>query len=421
MFKILGNLLYITSLKFAEPLFLCYFRKVFRMSSSEDEEDSSELLLDMQVRHQRKLLAAIDSHNSAVVHDLVHNEGLSPNFTQDGKNPICQAAYFGYVDILDILIEGGCDIHMPNGQDQMWHRQALHIAACKGHLNFVKRLLSYGADVNSRDDDQRTALHWSATYGKSEMVDYLISQGADVNVAQVDGFTPLHAATCLGHDHVCKLLLANGAEINRTDRDGWSAFHTSVCYGHISVVKTLLDAGASLIQQTNDEENVMHIAASSGRLVAAKLLLAKGAKLNEVNRSGYTPFYLAVYYNEYEMAKFLSEVGANIYIPRIPKQTPFYLAAMRGLRHFILLFIEAGYNLSVESWLLRKDFPVELAKLPEVCNFLFHFARNPPTLRDQCRLQIRSLLGFGDLCNTNVDLLDLPSSLKEYVSYRSFK
>ena len=386
-----------------------------------DEDEAEDDVLDEQAQQQQKLMVAIDSHNTGVVHDLIHNEGLSPNFTLQGKNPICQAANRGFDDILDILVEGGCDIGMPNTQDQMWRRQALHIAASKGNVSFVKRLLSYGADVNSRDDDQRTALHWSATYGKSEMVDYLVNSGAAINVAQVDGFTPLHAATCLGHDHVCKVLLANGAKINRTDRDGWSAFHTAVCYGHIKVVKTLLDSGASLTQRTNDEENVMHIAASSGRLEAAKLLHSKGVKLNERNISGYTPFYLAVYYNEYEMAKYLSEVGANMYIPYSPKQTPFYLAAMRGLKHFILMFIEAGYNLSCESWLLKGDYPVGLAKDPEVCHYLRQFARNPRTLRDQCRLRIRSLLGFGEQCNKNVSTLDLPLALKEYILYRSLK
>ena len=391
------------------------------MSSLESEEEDTGEYLDILAQQQKKLVAAIESHNLAVVHDLIHNDGLSPNFSCDNKNPVCCAAYLGYVDILDILIEGGCDINMPNCRDQMWRRQALHIAASKGHISFVQRLLSYGADINSRDDDQRTALHWSATYGRLEMVDYLASSGAAINIAQVDGFTPLHAATCLGHDRVCKSLLSNGAEINRTDRDGWSSFHTSVCYGHINVVKTLLDAGASLTQLTNDQENVMHIAASSGRLSAAKLLLSKGVTLNEVNINGYTPFYLSVYYNEYEMAKFLSEVGADMYIPRIPKQTPFYLAAMRGLKHFILLFIEAGYNLSAESWLLTKDFPVELAKMPEVCKFLHCFARNPRTLRDLCRTRIRSLLGHGEHCNTHLDVIDLPVFLKEYVSYRSFK
>lgn len=389
------------------------------MASS--DEEGVDLLLEKQVQQQQTLMAAIDSHKSAVVYDLIHNEGLSPNFTQDGKNPICQAACKGFIDILDILMEGGCDIQMPNGQDHMWRRQALHIAASKGNLNFVRRLLSYGADVNSRDDDQRTALHWSATYGNSEIVDFLLSAGAAINVAQVDGFTPLHAATCLGHDQVCKVLLANGAEINRTDRDGWSAFHTSVCYGHISVVKTLLNAGASLTQLTNDEETIMHIAASSGRLEAAKLLFSKGVKLNVLNINGYTPFYLAVYYNEFEMARFLCEVGANMYIPMSAKQTPFYLAAMRGLQHFILLFIESGYNLSTESWLLKKDFPVGLAKLPQVCSFLHQFACNPRSLRDYCRLKLRTSLGFGEQCNKNVATLGLPLALKDYVSYRSFQ
>jgi ankyrin repeat protein len=87
------------------------------------------------------LLDAIKNHNCALVHDLVHNHGLSPDFNVNGYSPICVAAQYGFVDILDILVEGGCSLITENFDT--WKRQTVHVAASKGQNEFIKRLVSY--------------------------------------------------------------------------------------------------------------------------------------------------------------------------------------------------------------------------------------------------------------------------------------
>ncbi|KAH3695517.1 serine/threonine-protein phosphatase 6 regulatory ankyrin repeat subunit B-like [Dreissena polymorpha] len=384
------------------------------MDELEADETTEEGICDIYKEHQL-LMKAIDEHNCALVHDLVHGRGLSPNFNADGHTPICRAAHHGYVDILDVLVEGGCDLFI--SEVDIWRRQALHIAASKGHIPFCQRLMDYGADVNSRDDDQRTPLHWSATYGNPAMTEFLITKGASVNISQSDGFTPLHAATCLGHNKVCQILLQHGAEINQTDRDGWSSFHTAVCYGHYNVVETLLNAGAPLHRVTNDEENAVHIAASSGKIEILKLLISLGAELNELTLSGNTAFYLSVYYGEYETTKYLIKLGADMHLPRESKKTPFYIAAVKNNIQVLKLLITAGYNLSIEDWILEKDFPPVLQKLPELCNLMYKKASNAKSLKETCRLVIRKCLKFDDSFKHKLDELLLPICLRSYLAY----
>ena len=378
-------------------------------SVSEEEE-----IVDIYQEH-KSLLEAIDNHNCALVHDLVHNKGLCPNINVDGQTPICRAAQVGFVDILDILVEGGCSLFTADAD--IWRRQALHIAASKGHIEFARRLLEYGADVNTRDDDERTPLHWAATYGNPLMASFLLNVGAAVNIAQCDGFTPLHAATCLGHNNVCKVLLEHGAEINRTDRDGWSPFHTAVCYGHKEVVQTLLEAGASLTKLTNDEVNVVHIAASSGKLDVLKLTLDYGADLNALTMSGSTPFYLSIYYGEFEVVRFFIKIGADMYVTNGPKKTPFYLAAAKCHMPIMFLMMEGGYNLSCEEWVLQKEFPQVLHKLPEFCNLLYRVGANPRSLKNLSRFRIRNAIKYDTDFENSLNSLQLPSCLKEYISY----
>ena len=378
--------------------------------------EEGEEICDIYKEHML-LLEAVKKHNCALVHDLVHNHGLSPDFNVDGYSPICVAAQYGFVDILDILVEGGCSLITANSDT--WKRQAVHVAASKGQNEFLKRLVSYGADINSRDSDQRTPLHWAASYGNADMAEFLITEGAAVNIAQSDGFTPLHAATCLGHNHVVKVLLNHGAELNRTDRDGWSSFHTAVCYGHTEVVQSLLDAGASLTKRTTDEENVVHIAASSGKIPVLRLLLSKKMNLNDININGNTAFYLSVYYNELEMTKFLVKAGADMSLPRGPKKSPLYLAALRSNINVISIFLAVDYNFSCEEWILQKDFPQVLLKLPKLCNLLYQKASNVQSLKDLCRSCIRKSIEYDENFETNIKQLHLPILLQDYISYRS--
>jgi ankyrin repeat protein len=79
-------------------------------------------------------------------------------------------------------------------------------------------LISYGADVNARCEDNSTALMRAANCGKREVVELLLAHKADINVKDVLGRTALdHARTgrywseygggeCKGHDETIEIL-----------------------------------------------------------------------------------------------------------------------------------------------------------------------------------------------------------------------
>jgi ankyrin repeat protein len=75
-----------------------------------------------------------------------------------------------------------------------WDSSPLMEAACKGHLEVVKLLLSSGADIHHKDKIGVTALHWAARWGHLEVVKELMKNGARVE-ADNDGRTPKDFAT----------------------------------------------------------------------------------------------------------------------------------------------------------------------------------------------------------------------------------
>ena len=96
----------------------------------------------------------------------------------------------------------------------------LIIAARNGHLNSVKILLRYGADIGDR--------------GTVKIGDKVIK-----------GCTPLWAAAASGHLDVVKLFINKGAFMDLQDEDGDTALHYAVKGGHLEIVSELWALGAS--------------------------------------------------------------------------------------------------------------------------------------------------------------------------------
>ncbi|XP_051762511.1 BRCA1-associated RING domain protein 1 isoform X2 [Ctenopharyngodon idella] len=96
-----------------------------------------------------------------------------------------------------------------------------------------------------RNHNGETPLHLAAIKGDVEEVRKLLALGADPNLKDNAGWTPLHEACNLGHLGVVEELLQQGALLNTPGYQNDSPLHDAVRNGHIAVVKLLVERGAS--------------------------------------------------------------------------------------------------------------------------------------------------------------------------------
>jgi len=101
------------------------------------------------------------------------------------------------------------------GVAQAGLNEDLFAAVKKGNLLEVQRLVSAGADVNTKDDVGNTPLHWTAGFvqghkGHADVARLLLSKGAEVNAKDNDGKTPLQVAEGQGEKELAKLLRQHG-------------------------------------------------------------------------------------------------------------------------------------------------------------------------------------------------------------------
>jgi ankyrin repeat protein len=137
------------------------------------------------------------SFTSSVDLDLMNKYYAQP--------PLLWAAERGYTSVVQLFIARfNVDISFKDTVG----RTAIQLAAEKGHLAVVERLLQENADVNAREDGGRTALQAAAGGGHLAVVERLLQENADVNAAagEYRGRTALQAAAEGGHLAIVELL-----------------------------------------------------------------------------------------------------------------------------------------------------------------------------------------------------------------------
>ncbi|KFY31638.1 hypothetical protein V493_00936 [Pseudogymnoascus sp. VKM F-4281 (FW-2241)] len=153
---------------------------------------------------------------------------------------------------------------------------SLNWAAARGNEEYVRILLSYGADPNSMDNTGRTVLHQAADGGNAEVMRLVLEAGGNPNPVMPVGIfrsTPLFAAvTNCKSTLIVKHLLNFKADVNGCGPEGVTALH--------DVARSL---GPHL----------------------ARLLLKYKADLNATTHDGKTPIIMAIIYNNHEVLKLL--------------------------------------------------------------------------------------------------------------------
>jgi uncharacterized protein len=124
----------------------------------------------------------------------------------------------------------------------------LHLAAFFGYPDLANTLLDRGADVNTRSTNsmKNTPLHAAAAGGNVELVRLLLERGADANAVQEGGWTALHAVAQSGNREMVELLLAHGARVNARAENNQAALDLALTKGHQEIARLLEELGAKL-------------------------------------------------------------------------------------------------------------------------------------------------------------------------------
>lgn len=148
--------------------------------------------------HVHTLLMCAAAHGSVdCCQYLVDQKAKKFQKNFSGYTALHWAAYTGREECLGILLNNDSDksslFSLTESQTEDG-KTALHIAALRGHLNFIRNLISYGADVNAVSSNGWTALHYALTSNQKDVCRFLLSERIKAEAPDMQGKTVFDVA-----------------------------------------------------------------------------------------------------------------------------------------------------------------------------------------------------------------------------------
>lgn len=159
------------------------------------------------------------------------------------------------------------------------------------HVSIIKTLMQHGANIEARNQKNRTPLYVAVIYDEVILSAYLLYLGADVNAYAYKQWTPFYRAISQGNLTLVELMLSFKPNVtHKTQNLGWSALlfttnnqHKAYDSQQAKMVPLLLKAGCDLESSTYSGLTAVMNAAENGKLAVLKALVANGANIYAVN------------------------------------------------------------------------------------------------------------------------------------------
>jgi ankyrin repeat protein len=205
---------------------------------------------------------------------------------RDGVRPLTHAQRRGFTDIATIIRKAARTL-TPN--------ERLLRAATSGGLVAAEAALRDGADLEARDDRERTALLIAVTEGNVDVARMLVAEGADVNAFDDQRDTPFLVTGVTGSVDMLDALLPGGPDTTLRNRYGGVAVIPAAERGHADYVEAVLAKTDIDVNHVNDlgwtallEAVILGNGGPRHQQVVA-ILLAHGADASIADRDGLTP------------------------------------------------------------------------------------------------------------------------------------
>jgi ankyrin repeat protein len=179
---------------------------------------------------------AVQSDNVRMVQELLQR-GFDPNTVNpEGLPALMLAVREPSLKVAELLAaHPGTKTEVRNGKDE----SVLMLAALKGYLPLVQKLVDNDADVNKTG---WTPLHYAASGGHVPVIAHLLDHSAYIDAESPNGTTPLMMAAMYGSSEAVKHLIQAGADLTLKNQLGLTALDFSI-RGQRQNAKELIETG----------------------------------------------------------------------------------------------------------------------------------------------------------------------------------
>ena len=266
---------------------------------------------------------------------LLIERGADTSNLDGGPNSLAKlAAMHGLSDIFQLLVDNK-PFHFDEVKDG---GTLLSSAATRGDFHSVKFLLQKFADVNAKNITGNTALccilqSSEPPHVVMEIVMLLLSFGANIHTRNNERETPLVLAAQKNFEKVVELLLEYGCEAKVKCVSLYTPLHHAARNNNGKVIAMLLQYGADAnVQEQYHQMTPLFSAAELNRIHAVKALLEYGVDAEIADKLGRTPLAVAAERVSLPMVQALLQRESNVHIKDRFGKTPLR-CAVESLEH----------------------------------------------------------------------------------------
>ncbi len=443
--------------------FFCFFTSL----EAVDQNDSAhleELLCPRLKVHVKEMTSVLEravmkrSDTYADCIQILLSHGANPDGRNGAGTPfVVLAADAGCLQILQLLVKANCCLSRCREDGAT----ALHRAAWHGHLACLEEVMDAGAQVNSKDVQNRTPLLVAAQGNKTDCVLALLrTPGCDVSVEDDVSRTPLFWAAAFSNLVTMKALIDRGCPVNVQGPESVTSLMISAEVGNDAAVELLLQSTAQTEHRDSNYQTALLLAASNQNVVCVEKLVASGASVNALDRNGATalvhlvhsaslvetllqngaypdivtcdnlyPMWIAAEKNYCQSAVLLLRSNCKVTVPggpenKLPLQMALYGGHVVMVKLLFTVMVAKGTPMQwIMGYLAEGNFEahsqtsrdVLTAKTWLETNLLELSACKPLSLKCLARKSIRNLFGPCRML-AKIGTLPLPVALKKYVS-----
>ncbi len=315
------------------------------------------------------LRLANETHDKTALSEVLSADSINSVSLYNGWTPLWYAIVNGLNDIALKLITTGASLRLRTNNDET----VMMIAAKNNNDGAIDLLMQYGfTELEAQNNLYETALHLAAAKGHVEAVNKLLHYGADINAVTLSKQTPTHLAIVNKRLPVLKVLLTQDPmpDLSMQNVEGYPPMLLAVKNSFVDAFMLIASyiAVDVISIRDNNGNTALHLAVINGNKDAVIMFLKHGIDVNVPNKDFDTALHLALRHKQNDIAKLLISHDANLWVENAAKETP--LGYQEDERYPVakLIFTQIKNLNSKFLW----DLGIEIKRLQESSDALSH-------------------------------------------------
>jgi ankyrin repeat protein len=323
--------------------------------------------------------------------------GISILNVKDAYNnfPLHYALFFKNIEIFNILGEKSNFYIFDKNKNSL-----LHIITKNKNIEFIKKPIKSGININLTNNNNETPLHISCIYDLNNFIELFINLNCDINIREkAGGLTPIMLCILNGNNDGFNLFIKrkNELNINIQDYEGNTSLHLAIIDNNYDIINKIINLNISSEKNISLNLNICNLEGNTPlHIILSKIFYDNinisnynieyfliNTNLNIQNNDGETCWHYIIVTKLYRTyIDVLSNKKNNLFILDKKNKTAYELLVDKKKTEDIDLVLQILIN-SYLNLLKKKDSEIWTIDWEKICS-------KPDANKDKCFKQIKT-------------------------------